>query len=72
MPIKIVHLIKYGIPNERFSKDVIDSADKIRKYRNHLIHQAGDSPPPEMQTFKVKDAKTALATYFHQLDPMWK
>jgi hypothetical protein len=65
----MVQLLRHAIPTQAFSRDCIDNADDVRKYRNHLVHDSEEEPPPKIT---LLDAKKYLCDYFSRLDPRWK
>ncbi|MBW3539298.1 MAG: hypothetical protein KY476_03435 [Planctomycetes bacterium] len=65
-------LIRHAIPSPLFSQDCIDNADGVREYRNFLVHEADDEPPPHLARMSVHNAKRHLCTYFSRLDPGWR
>ena len=69
---QMLHLIRDLIPNQSFSQDIIDRADDVRKYRNHLVHDMEEALPEGVMTFSVAEAKRCLCAYFGRLDARWK
>jgi hypothetical protein len=69
---QMVQLVRYAIPNQTFSQDVIDDADDVRKYRNYLVHEVEDEVPEGLRVFTVAEAKSCLCKYFGRLDARWK
>lgn len=65
-------LVNHAIPNQSFIQDVIDQADEVRNYRNHLVHDIEDSPEESMVTISVEEAKRGLCAYLGRLAPRWK
>lgn len=68
----ISHLIRGAIPNQLFSQDCIDDADRVRKFRNALVHGFDHDAPEQVQPMTVSEAKKYLCTYFDRLDPGWR
>ncbi len=65
---RMVDLLRHAIPTQAFSQDCIDNADSVRKYRNHLVHDSEEEPPPRIT---LLDAKRYLCDYFSRLDRRW-
>ncbi len=53
------------------SMDQLEDVDAVREFRNFLVHDESDKPPPDMRTFSVAEAKKHLCYYFGRLDPDW-
>lgn len=69
---RMMQLVRHAIPNQMFSQDVIDDADDVRKYRNHLVHDMEEEVPEGMATFTIAEAKRCLCAYFGRLNPRWQ
>ena len=59
------------LADQRISTDRLDDADAVRAYRNFLVHDESDNPPPDLRTFTVAEAKQHLCYFFGRLDPDW-
>ncbi len=68
----VYQLVYQAIPTQRFPQDKIDNADKVRKYRNFLVHDPEEDAPADVSVFTVKEAKRHLAAYFALLDAQWR
>ncbi len=68
----VYQLVCQAIPTQRFPQDRIDNADKVRQYRNFLVHDPEDYPESDVPVFTVKEAKSHLAAYFALLDAQWR
>lgn len=68
----MVQLVRHSIPDQMFSRDCIDDADDVRKYRNFLVHDIEEEPPDDLRVFTVIEAKRCLCEYFGRLSPRWK
>ena len=66
---KMEQLVRHAIPDQAFSQDIIDAADRVREYRNILVHGDEDDPPDQILRLTVPDAKKFLCTYFSRLAP---
>jgi len=60
-----------AIADQRLSVDRFEDADAVRDYRNYLVHDEAEEPPPDMRTFTVPEAKSHLCYFFGRLDPDW-
>ena len=65
-------LVNTAIPNQRFSRDVIEKADEVREYRNSLVHDPEDLSGSGTSRFTLHEAKRHLCTYLSRLDPEWR
>jgi hypothetical protein len=69
---RMYQLVNHAIPNQSFSRDVIDAADEVREYRNFLVHEIDDEPGKWMMPLTVRQAKNHLCTYLSRLDQSWR
>lgn len=60
-----------SVADQRVAIDRLEDADAVREYRNFLVHDESNEPPPDMRTFRVTDAKKHLCYFFGRLDPDW-
>ena len=60
-----------SLADQRVSIDRLENADAVREYRNFLVHDESNKPPPDMRTFTVAEAKTHLCYFFGRLDTDW-
>ena len=60
-----------SLADQRIAIDRLEDADAVREYRNFLVHDESNAPPPDMRTFTVVDAKKHLCYFFGRLDPDW-
>lgn len=66
----MVHLLQ-SLADQRISVDRLEDADAVREYRNFLVHDESENPPPGTRTFTVAEAKTHLCYCFGRLDTDW-
>jgi hypothetical protein len=59
------------LADQRISIDRLEDADAVREYRNFLVHDESDDPPPDLRAFTVAEAKRHLCYFFGRLDPDW-
>lgn len=69
---KMYQLVNEAIPDQTFSQDVIDSANDVREFRNHLVHARDDEPVDRIMIFTVPQAKSHLCAYLGRLNATWK
>ncbi len=69
---KMFQLVNEAVPDQRFSRDVIDNANDVRVFRNFLVHDLEDEPGEGMVRFTVHQAKSHLCAYIGRLDPTWR
>ncbi len=67
---RMAQLLK-SLADQRLSIDRLEDADAVREYRNFLVHDESDEPPPEMKIFTVAEAKSHLCYFFGRLDTDW-
>jgi hypothetical protein len=68
---KMVQLVNESIPDQHFPQDSIDNADDVREYRNFLVHDIEDEPPPQMVAFTIPEAKKHMCAYIACFNPRW-
>jgi len=69
---KMYQLVNQLIPDQGFSRDVIDNADDVREYRNFLVHDIEDEPGAGMAAFSLKQVKGYLCAYIARLNAAWR
>lgn len=68
---KMFQLVNEAIPTQYFPKDVVDKADDVRLFRNHLVHDVEDEAGDGVVLFSVEQAKSHSCAYVAHLDPRW-
>jgi len=62
-------LVNHAIPNQSSSQDVVDNADKVRRFRNFLVH---DDTNEYVGPCTVQEARSYLCRYISRLDAAWR
>jgi len=65
-------LVNHAIPNQSFSQDVVDNADKVRRFRNFLVHDVEDDTNVYVEPCTVQEARSYLCKYISRLDAAWR
>jgi hypothetical protein len=67
----MVQLVNVAIPDQHFPQDDIEEADEVRLYRNYLVHDSEDDPPPNLVVLAIHQVERRLRAYISRLKADW-